>query len=101
MWISEVGGGRRMWIKKFLNVNIINFEKVDKPEGSIPTFTSLRSFHSTRNHSFKFGVTPDRCETSLTTIFGLRQHIDSDQTEMRYSELTGLTYNYMNSSCCT
>ena len=22
-----------MWIKKFLNVNIINFEKVDKPEG--------------------------------------------------------------------
>ena len=27
------GGGRRMWIKKFLNVNIINFEKVDKPEG--------------------------------------------------------------------
>ena len=24
---------RRMWIKKFLNVNIINFEKVDKPEG--------------------------------------------------------------------
>ena len=27
------GGGRRMWIKKFLNVNIINFENVDKPEG--------------------------------------------------------------------
>ena len=27
------GGGRRMWIKKFLNVNIINFEKVDKPKG--------------------------------------------------------------------
>ena len=23
----------RMWIKKILNVNIINFEKVDKPEG--------------------------------------------------------------------
>ena len=22
-----------MWIKKFLNVNIINFEKVDKPKG--------------------------------------------------------------------
>ena len=22
-----------MWIKKFLNVNIINFENVDKPEG--------------------------------------------------------------------
>ncbi len=33
MWISEGGGGRRMWIKKFLNVNIINFENVDKPEG--------------------------------------------------------------------
>ena len=27
------GGGRRMWIKKFLNLNIINFENVDKPEG--------------------------------------------------------------------
>ena len=27
------GGGRRMWIKKFLIVNIINFENVDKPEG--------------------------------------------------------------------
>ena len=25
--------GRRMWIKKFLNLNIINFENVDKPEG--------------------------------------------------------------------
>ena len=24
----------RMWIKDFLNVNIINFEKVDKPSGS-------------------------------------------------------------------
>ena len=23
----------RMWIKKFLNVNIVNFENVDKPEG--------------------------------------------------------------------
>ena len=31
MWISDVGG-RRMWIRKFLNVNIIFFEKVDKPE---------------------------------------------------------------------
>ena len=34
---KEVGGGgggiHRMWIKKFLNVNIINFENVDKPEG--------------------------------------------------------------------
>ena len=29
------GGGPRMWIKKFLNVNIINFEKVDKPEGGV------------------------------------------------------------------
>ena len=28
----EGRGGRRMWIKKFPNVNIINFEKVDKPE---------------------------------------------------------------------
>ena len=28
-----VGGGRCMWIKKFFNVNIINFEKVDKPKG--------------------------------------------------------------------
>jgi hypothetical protein len=27
------GGGHQMWIKKFLNVNIINFENVDKPEG--------------------------------------------------------------------
>jgi hypothetical protein len=27
------GGARRMWINKFLNVNIINFENVDKPEG--------------------------------------------------------------------
>ena len=26
-------GGRRMWIKKIRNVNIINFENVDKPEG--------------------------------------------------------------------
>ena len=25
-------GGLRMWIKKFLNVNIINFEKEDKPD---------------------------------------------------------------------
>ena len=25
------GGGIRMWIKKFLNVNIINFKKEDKP----------------------------------------------------------------------
>ena len=34
MWISdEGGGGRRMWINKFLNMNIIDFEKVDKPEG--------------------------------------------------------------------
>ena len=28
-----MGGGPRMWIKKFLNVNTINFEKVDKPRG--------------------------------------------------------------------
>jgi hypothetical protein len=27
------GGGRRLWKKNFLNVNIINFENVDKPEG--------------------------------------------------------------------
>ena len=27
------GGGRRRWIKKFLNVNIINCKKVDKPRG--------------------------------------------------------------------
>ena len=27
------GGGHQRWIKKFLNVNIINFEKVDKPKG--------------------------------------------------------------------
>ena len=27
------GGGRCMWIKKFLNVNIINFENVHKPDG--------------------------------------------------------------------
>ena len=32
MWISNGGwGGPRMWIKKILNVNIINFKKVDKP----------------------------------------------------------------------
>ena len=30
---KQGGGSRRMWIKKFLNVNIINFEKVDKPKG--------------------------------------------------------------------
>ena len=30
---KQWGGGRRGWIKKFLNVNIINFENVDKPEG--------------------------------------------------------------------
>ena len=29
----DKGGGHQMWIKKFLNVNIINFENVDKPEG--------------------------------------------------------------------
>ena len=29
----DKGGGPLMWIRKFLNVNIINFEKVDKPEG--------------------------------------------------------------------
>ena len=34
IWISIGGGrGRRMWITKFLNVNIINLEKVDKPKG--------------------------------------------------------------------
>ena len=33
MWISKEEGGCRMWIKKFLNVNIINFENVAKPEG--------------------------------------------------------------------
>jgi hypothetical protein len=35
MWIRDGRGegGRRMWIRKFLNVNIINFENVDKPEG--------------------------------------------------------------------
>ena len=34
MWISDGRReGRRMWIKKFLNVNIIYFEKVDKPRG--------------------------------------------------------------------
>ena len=27
------GGGRRMWIKRILNVNIVNFKNVDKPEG--------------------------------------------------------------------
>ena len=27
------GGGRRMWIKKFLNVNIIKLKNLDKPEG--------------------------------------------------------------------
>ena len=27
------GMGRRMWVKKILNVNINNFENVDKPEG--------------------------------------------------------------------
>ena len=31
--VDKRGGSRRMWIKKFLNVNIINFENVDKPEG--------------------------------------------------------------------
>ena len=30
---KQGGMGRRMWIKKILNVNIINFENVDKPEG--------------------------------------------------------------------
>ena len=29
----ERGGGPRMWIKKFLIVNIINFHNVDKPRG--------------------------------------------------------------------
>ena len=29
------GGGPAMWIRKFLNVNIINFENVDKPEGGV------------------------------------------------------------------
>ena len=28
---------RRRWIKKILNVNIINFEKVDKPKGGVQT----------------------------------------------------------------
>ena len=27
------GGGPRMWIKKFLIVNIINLQNVDKPRG--------------------------------------------------------------------
>ena len=29
----QVGGGRRGWITKILNVNIINIKKVDKPKG--------------------------------------------------------------------
>ena len=34
MWISNGGGGvPRMLIKKFLNVNINNFKKADKPRG--------------------------------------------------------------------
>ena len=31
--VDKRWGGPRMWIKKILNVNIINFEKVDKPKG--------------------------------------------------------------------
>ena len=30
---KQWGDGRHRWIKKILNVNIINFEKVDKPKG--------------------------------------------------------------------
>ena len=33
MWITDGGEGSSHVDKKFLNVNIINFEKVDKPEG--------------------------------------------------------------------
>ena len=35
MWISDGGrgGGCGMWMNKFINVIIINFEKVDKPKG--------------------------------------------------------------------
>ena len=33
-WISDWGeGGRRGWLKKVLNANIINCRKVDKPKG--------------------------------------------------------------------
>ena len=32
------GGGHRRWIKKFLNVNIINFAEVDKGGGSKTPF---------------------------------------------------------------
>ena len=31
MWISKGGGSRHVDKKKFLDMNIINFEKVDKP----------------------------------------------------------------------
>ena len=31
--VDKRWGGRRMLIRKFLNVNIISFEKVNKPEG--------------------------------------------------------------------
>ena len=33
MWISKGEGGSPDVDKKILNVNIINFENVDKPEG--------------------------------------------------------------------
>ena len=33
LFCLERGGGRRMWIRKFLNVNIIDLEKVVKPKG--------------------------------------------------------------------
>ena len=32
MWMSNGVGGSPLLDKKFLNVNIINFEKVDKPD---------------------------------------------------------------------
>ena len=36
MWISNGGwGGGQSLIEKFLNVIIINFEKVDKPRGGV------------------------------------------------------------------
>ena len=46
-WISDVGRreGRRRWIKKLLNMNIMNFKKVDKPRGNFDSYLEVFSLY--------------------------------------------------------
>ena len=47
-------GGSPLVVKKFLNVNIIKFKNVDKPEGGVGLIEATKSQPKQRLHKFHF-----------------------------------------------